>query len=110
MKISSNNILILILLAVLLGGGCSGLILVGQKAGFIKIISQEEAAQCEKLDEITVKALAKLGKINRVHAKVEIEAENMARHKAVEINATAISPLTEMTKDGNQTFAAYDCH
>ena len=110
MKRLPNNTLILILLAVLVGGGCSGLILVGQKSGFIKIISQEEAAQCEKLDEITVKALAKLGKINRVHAKVEIEAENIARNKAVEINATAISPLTEMTKDGNQTFAAYDCH
>ena len=110
MKISSNNILGLILLAGLVGGGCSGLILVGQKSGLIKIISQEEAAQCEKLGEIPVKALARLGKINRDRAKVEVEAENIARNKAVEINATAISPLTEMTKEGNQTFAAYDCH
>ena len=89
--------------------GCSSILFVGQKSSKIQVISSAEAINCEKLQEVKVKVVARLGKINRDPAKFKVEAQNKALNKAAEINATAISPLSEVSKEGNQTFAAYHC-
>ena len=101
---------LLFISVVLLGGltGCS--LFMNNAAARIKVIDEETADSCDKVGDIQVKVIAKLGAINREPSKVKAEADSFAAVKAVDLNATAILSLDDpKTKEDNRSYAAYVC-
>lgn len=91
--------------------GCSSLLIAFNKnANNIQLATTAEVTECSNLGNITVETLGRFGKkIGREKGKVEAELQSKAIWQAAKINATAVVPITEISRDGNRTYVAYKC-
>ncbi len=91
--------------------GCAGLFVAfDKKANRIQVLAAEEVTECSKVGNITVDTLGNFGKkVGRDKEKVAAELASKAIWEARDLNATAVVPITEIGRSGNQTFFAYVC-
>ncbi len=93
----------------LLLSGCANFVVLSPAGSLVRLISAEEAENCEKIADTVVMVAAKVGVIRRDPEKVQVEAQNIAKNSAPDFDANAVTPLSELGEDGKQTFGIYQC-
>lgn len=74
----------------------------------VDLMSQAQAATCERLGQTTSQVLNKVGFLDRSEEKKQEELTRLARNEAAEMGGDAIVPATEVT-EGRQRFIVYRC-
>ena len=73
-----------------------------------RVLSTEEARNCEHLGKTTVSVKAGIGSLDRSKEKVAEEFEILARNSASDLGGDTVVP-DAMTKEGKQVFQVYKC-
>jgi hypothetical protein len=74
----------------------------------VDLMTQEQAANCERIGQTTSQVLDKIGFVNRSEEKKQEELRRLARNEAASMGGNAIVPATEIT-EGRQRFIVYRC-
>lgn len=74
----------------------------------VDVMTQDQAAECERLGQTTSQVLDKVGFVDRSPEKLEQELITLARNEAASMGGDAIVAATEIM-DGRQRFTVYRC-
>ena len=76
----------------------------------IRIVSQDEVANCERVGKVFAQLKDQVAGFDRNEEKVKREIEILARNVAAasDLGGDTIVPITEI-KNGKQSFAVYKC-
>jgi|GEM_PF-607000 len=74
----------------------------------VQVISEQAAADCERLGSVEVSVAARVIGMDRHDDEVASDLRNLARNHAAERGGDTAAPLSEI-QDGKQRFAIYSC-
>ncbi|MCW8195431.1 DUF4156 domain-containing protein [Proteobacteria bacterium 005FR1] len=74
----------------------------------VDLMTQEQAANCERVGQTTSQILDKIAFMDRSEEKKQEELRRLARNEAASMGGNAIVPATEIT-EGRQRFVVYRC-
>ena len=102
-----NKNMVLIVISILLVGGCTWVHISppGEKD---RVVSSAEIIGCEKIGVTTVSLLAEIAGIKRSQRKVATELETLGRNSGAEMGGDTIVPVSDII-NGEQTFEVYRC-
>lgn len=99
---------LLLLIPVLLLGGCDWGIKLDSAAKNVHTAWNEDVSACHDLGKVTVSVMDRMGPVDRNQIKVRDELEVLARNSAAQMHADTIKPLAEPS-DGSQAWGVYTC-
>ncbi len=100
--------ILLMLVPVVLLGGCSWGITLDNAAKNVRTAWSGDVSGCQNVGKVTVSVMDRVGPVNRNRITVRDELEVMARNEAAKMHADTIQPLADPT-DGSQAWGAYVC-
>jgi hypothetical protein len=99
---------LLLLVPVLLLGGCSWGITLDSAGKGVRTAWSGDVSGCRDLGKVTVSVMDHVGPVDRNGITVRDELEVLARNEAAKMHADTIKPLAEPA-DGSQPWGAYQC-
>lgn len=102
-----KSLRILALLPLLMLGGCT-FVQPTPKAATVRIATEQEVANCQRLGQTTVSTLARVAGLPRYEASIQDELNTLARNSAAGMGGDTVAPASPV-KDGKQTFVIYRC-
>jgi hypothetical protein len=101
------GLLLLLLLAVALCGGCTWVAL-SEEGKNVRLISNNEVSTCERVGNTKARVPRKVWIVPRPNGAVQAELETLARNEGGKIGGNTVTPMGA-EKDGERKYAVYVC-
>lgn len=92
----------------LMASGCSWVSLTPE-GETVKVAKRNEVANCQKLGTTTSNGVSRVGILSRDEKVIFEELSTLARNEAASLGGNTVVPDSEISIDGRQRFAIYQC-
>ena len=94
------------LIGALLTSACTW-VEVSDQAAAIEVVASDQVTLCEHIGTVTSTVLASMAGISRNEEKVSKELDDLARERALKLNANTL--VRKSSSTGEATYIAYQC-